>query len=145
MFDKILTLCTGNICCSLFVEVLLRQRLADRGRAVTVASAGTGALVGHPADADTQAVALARGLDLSTHRARQLTPEITRWADIILVMEKHHLEYATRLDPSARGKIFLLGHWDKAEVPDPYRLAEENHQLAYDIIAHTVDQWIGKL
>lgn len=145
MFEKILTLCTGNICRSPFAEAILSQRLAERGRAVTVASAGTGALVGHPADADTQAVALARGIDLSAHRARQLTPEITRWADVILVMEKHHLEYATRLDPSARGKIFLLGHWDKAEVPDPYRLAEENHQLAYDIIAHTVEQWIGKL
>ena len=92
-----------------------------------------------------QRVALRHGIDLSPHIARQLTTDITRWADLILVMERHHLEYATRLDPSARGKIFLLGHWDKAEVPDPYRLAEENHQLAYDIMAHTAEQWIGKL
>ncbi|HRO37988.1 low molecular weight protein-tyrosine-phosphatase [Thauera sp.] len=145
MFDKILTLCTGNICRSPLAEFLLRDRLAARGRAATVASAGIGALAGHPADETTQRVALRHGIDLSPHIARQLTTDITRWADLILVMERHHLEYATRLDPSARGKIFLLGHWDKAEVPDPYRLAEENHQLAYDIIAHTVDQWIGKL
>ena len=43
------------------------------------------------------------------------------------------------------GKVFLIGHWDKAEVPDPYRLGEESHQLAYDIISHAVDQWVGKL
>ncbi|MBP6133345.1 MAG: low molecular weight phosphotyrosine protein phosphatase, partial [Thauera sp.] len=77
MFDKILTLCTGNICRSPLAEFLLRDRLAARGRAATVASAGIGALVGHPADETTQRVALRHGIDLSPHVARQLTPEIT--------------------------------------------------------------------
>ena len=107
MFDKILTLCTGNICRGPLAEYLLRDRLAARGRAATVASAGIGALVGHPADETTQRVALRHGTDLSPHVARQLTPEITRWADLILVMEKHHLEYATRLDPSAPATMVL--------------------------------------
>lgn len=145
MFEKILTLCTGNICRSPLAEALLRDRLGARGRPVSVSSAGIGALVGHPADETTQRVALRHGVDLSAHRARQLTPEITRHVDLILAMEKHHLEYALRLDPTTRGKVFLIGHWDKAEVPDPYRLGEESHQLAYDIISHSVEQWVAKL
>lgn len=59
-------------------------------------------------------------------------------------MERQHLEYAVPLDPAPRGRIFLLGHWDESEVPDPYRLGEKSHRLACAIIAQAIDQWIGK-
>lgn len=134
-----------NICRSRLAEALLRNRLGARGRQVSVSSAGIGALDDHPADETTQRVALRHGVDLSAHRARQLTPEITRQVDLILAMEKRHLECALRLDPTTRGKVFRIGLWDKAEVPDPCRLDEENHPLAYDLISHVVDQWLGKL
>ena len=39
MFEKILTLCTGNICRSPLAEAVLRQRLADSGLAVQLGSA----------------------------------------------------------------------------------------------------------
>lgn len=52
---------------------------------------------------------------------------------------------APRPHHPARGKVFRIGLWDKAEVPDPCRLDEENHPLAYDLISHVVDQWLGKL
>jgi len=60
-------------------------------------------------------------------------------------MEKHHLEYATHLDPTARGKLFLLGHWSKVEVPDPYRLSQDHHALACDIICAATDDWLARL
>ncbi len=145
MFNKILTLCTGNICRSPLAEYLLRTKLGERGNNAEVSSAGIGALVGHAADSDTQAVALEHGLDLSSHRARQLTVEILRQSDLILAMEKHHMEYAARLDAASRGKLFLIGHWNHAEVPDPYRLGKEQHELAYQIINDSVGHWLDKL
>ena len=50
MFEKILILCTGNICRSPLAEELIRQRALAAGKQVLVRSAGIGALAGHSAD-----------------------------------------------------------------------------------------------
>ncbi|WP_446668297.1 arsenate reductase/protein-tyrosine-phosphatase family protein, partial [Klebsiella pneumoniae] len=46
MFDSILIVCTGNICRSPIAERILRSLLPEK----RIDSAGTGALVDHPAD-----------------------------------------------------------------------------------------------
>jgi protein-tyrosine phosphatase len=76
MFSRILTVCTGNICRSPAAEFLLRQRIEKAGKRVEARSAGIGALVDHPAEEATCAMMNARGVDLSTHRASQLTPSV---------------------------------------------------------------------
>jgi protein-tyrosine phosphatase len=50
-----------------------------------------------------------------------LRRERLRWAELVLVMEKHHRDAVLAMDPTARGKTFLLGHWTNTEIPDPYR------------------------
>ncbi|EFT2876714.1 protein tyrosine phosphatase, partial [Escherichia coli] len=46
MFESILIICTGNICRSPIAERILRSKITNR----KIDSAGTGALVGFPAD-----------------------------------------------------------------------------------------------
>lgn len=146
MFNKIITICTGNICRSPAAEFLLRQRLeAVAGWQGSVHSAGIGALVNHPADENTQAMMLAKDIDLSAHRAKQLTLEHLRQADLVLVMEKHHRQAVLDLDPTARGKTFLLGHWINTEIPDPYRRGEEAHAEALRLIELAISPWLEKL
>lgn len=145
MFRKILVICTGNICRSPLAEELLRQRMAATGKTADIRSAGTGALIGHPAEDTTQALASGHQVDLSAHRAQQLGLEHTRWADLILVMEKHHLEDTLALDPAARGKTFLIGHWLGTSIPDPYRRDEAAHLMAYRQISDAVDSWLQRL
>lgn len=36
---------------------------------------------------------------------------MARKYDLILVMEKAHIEKVTHIAPEARGKVMLLGHW----------------------------------
>ncbi|MCS6787103.1 MAG: low molecular weight protein arginine phosphatase, partial [Thiobacillaceae bacterium] len=86
MFHRILVVCTGNVCRSPASEALLRQRLLRAGSQVEVQSAGVAALVGESADPLIRSRLLALGLDIETHRARQLEPEHARWSDLILVM-----------------------------------------------------------
>ena len=146
MFNKIITICTGNICRSPAAEFLLRQRLeAVASWQGSVHSAGIGALVNHPADENTQAMMLAKGIDLGAHRAKQLTLEHLRQADLVLVMEKHHRQAVLDLDPTARGKTFLLGHWINKEIPDPYRRGEEAHAEALRLIELAISPWLEKL
>jgi len=146
LFNKILTICTGNICRSPAAEYLLRQGLERwpnwQG---TVSSAGIGALVDHPADENTQALMLARGIDLGAHRATQLTPEHIRQVDLLLVMEKHHRQAVLDMDPTARGKTFLLGHWINEEIPDPYRRGEKAHGEALRLIEAAIGPWLDKI
>ena len=58
MFNKILVVCVGNICRSPTAERLLRRHLP----AVTVESAGLGALVGKAADERAAAVVMRTGV-----------------------------------------------------------------------------------
>lgn len=126
-------------------EALLRRRMEVLGRKVEVRSAGVGALRNYPADDPARVLMQARGLDLSSHRACQVTPELARWADLILVMESHQRDAMIDIDPTARGKTYLLGHWIKREVPDPYKQPEEVYTLALSLIDESLESWIGKL
>ena len=78
IFQRVLMVCTGNICRSPRAEVLLAQRLRDRGLTAAVESAGIAAPVGRGAGPTARALMGARNLDLGAHRARQPTPEIIR-------------------------------------------------------------------
>jgi protein-tyrosine phosphatase len=143
VFQKILTICTGNICRSPLAEEMLRQLSLSKTPAVEVRSAGIGALQGAPADDTVQRIAQEHGLQLDAHRGQQVTTALTRWADLILVMEPHHLQYILRTDPTARGKTFLLGHWlpTQTDIADPYRKSEDSYRQAHTRIAEAVQSW----
>lgn len=145
MFDRILIVCTGNICRSPMAEFLLRQRLSQGGGKAEVRSAGIGALVNHPVDAIVFSLMQAKGLDLTPHRGQQVTQNLTRWAELILVMEPHHKEAVVDMDPTARGKTFLLGHWTGQEIPDPYRQENEVYAQSLELIEASIDPWLKKL
>lgn len=146
MFNTILIVCTGNICRSPVAEYLLRRGLeGSAGWNGRVFSAGTGALVGQAADETVESMMRTRGFDLSPHRARQLTPEHVRQADLILVMEKHQRQAVLDMDPTARGKTFLLGHWIDAEIADPYQRGEKAQSKAIELIAAASAAWLKKL
>ena len=104
---RLLFICTGNTCRSPLAEALARREAIDRGLTeVEVASAGTSTWDGAPASDGALLVALERNLDLSGHRAQQLTRELIESHDVILAMGPHHLERAEAL--GGEGKSYLL-------------------------------------
>src|SRR6059036_2678868 len=123
MTQRVLFVCTGNICRSPLASSLLERALQERGLDVAVSSAGTGAWDGAPASEGAYLVGLERGLDLSAHRARLLTRELVDEADLILTMARHHRARVDELGGEAR--VFVLGEYagregDAAEVSDPF-------------------------
>lgn len=142
MFNSILIVCTGNICRSPIAERLFRSNLVNK----VIDSAGTGALVGHPADGTAISVAENHGLSLDDHKGQQFTSGLARSYDLILVMEKSHLESISRIAPEARGKTMLLGHWSgQKEIPDPYRKSREAFESVYSLIEEACGRWAKKL
>ena len=142
MFNSILVVCTGNICRSPIGERLLRKALPHK----KVDSAGTGAVVDHAADDSAIRVADKYGLSLEGHLARQFTSSIGRQYDLILVMEREHIEQIGRIAPEARGKTMLFAHWlGQKEIPDPYRKSDEAFDHVYQLIDQACQQWAGKL
>ena len=74
---RILFICTGNTCRSALAEGIARREAIERGLIdFDVSSAGTSAWNGSPASDGSLLVALEHGIDLSGHRARQLSREI---------------------------------------------------------------------
>lgn len=144
MFNTILVLCTGNICRSPLGEILLRERLADRG-GVVVQSAGTSALVGEGADPLAVEVARENGMDLSGHRAQQATTPLLQAADLVLVMERVHADWVHSRLPSLRGRVHLLGRWREKEIADPYGRPKDAFETAWRDVEEAVGDWIPRL
>jgi protein-tyrosine phosphatase len=143
MFNNILVLCTGNICRSPIAEAVLRARHARAG--VTVASAGTSALVGHPADPLAIDVARKFGHDLGKHRGQQAVTPLLKSADLVLVMTREHADWVHERLPPMRGRVHLLGRWSLGEIADPYGEGPEAFATAYQQIDACVGDWLPRL
>jgi len=112
---------------------------------LTVSSAGTGALVGHPADAIAQALMAERGLDLGDHRARQVTQSMCVEADLILTMDEGLRRHIENNYPLTRGRVFRLAETARLNIPDPYRMGQEAFEHALQLIDAGVKTWAERI
>src|ERR1043165_7281650 len=134
MIQRVLFVCTGNICRSPIAAALLERALKERGLDVAVSSAGTGAWDGAPASEGAYLVGLEHDLDLSGHRARLLTRDMVQQAELILTMARHHRARVHEL--GGEGRTHVLGEYAgrtgaEAEVSDPSGGALELHRGPY--------------
>ena len=142
MINSILVVCVGNICRSPTAERLLSSSLPDK----KIASAELSAMSGHAADETAASVASAHGVSLEGHVAQQLTSDMCRDHDLILVMEKRHVELVNRINPSVRGKTMLFGHWlNQQEIADPYKKSREAFEAVYGLLENAAQKWVNAL
>lgn len=149
---NILFVCSGNVSRSFLAEMLLKNEIRrNRIEDIHVASAGTHAYRGAPADPSMVDYLIAMNVPVENHGARPVTKENIEWADRILAMEKAHVRIIEELCPEKRDKIELLAGYisaDQAEddIPDPfgrspyhYRLAQSQITLAVKALAKTLE------
>ena len=125
-------------------EAVLRNALRNQGD-ITVESAGLGAMVDWPAAEHAVTLMEERGLDISGHRARQLTPELLHEADLILVMEQGHKKALETEDTTARGKIFRFGEWRDKDIHDPFQNPKTEFEKVLREIDVCVETWVERL
>lgn len=122
---RVLFVCTANICRSPMAEAIFEALAADRGLDFEAESAGVAAPEGAPmareAVAALEEVGIHPGHD---HRARPVSREMLRRADLVLAMTPRHTAELRRLAPELSEKAHVLPRYaggpDDAEVPDPY-------------------------
>jgi protein-tyrosine phosphatase len=102
----IMFVCTGNVCRSPMGELLMRRYLS--GTSITVSSAGTHALVGHPIDPSSGRLMDSVGIDSGEFRSRQLTRELAENADLILCFEEEQRNNIVDMAPGARSSSLIL-------------------------------------
>ena len=88
---RVLFVCTGNIFRSLTAEHAVRRALPPQAR-IAVSSAGTDDFP-HLVRPNVREYLLSKGIDVSAHRRRTLTPELLGEADLVVAMSTDHVEF----------------------------------------------------
>ncbi len=140
MTHSILCVCLGNICRSPTAEAVLRARLPG----MRIDSAGTGDWhIGKPPYPPAIDAAAARGYDLSTQRARQVTAADFTAFDLILAMDEQNLSDLMRMAPEGTRIDLFRAPVGGGAVPDPYYTGDFDGAL--DLIEAAAEGWARTL
>lgn len=140
--NSILCVCTGNICRSPLAERLLARALP----ATKVASAGIGAVKGAPMAPAAAAITARESLLPASHVGRQLTPDMVRQFELILVMENGQKEWIESRYPQSAGRVFMMTHWQgDDDIMDPYRLSDDVFESVYEELVSCANDWSWRL
>lgn len=133
--DRVVFVCTGNICRSALAEA------CGNRHGLHCISAGINTRGNDPADSRICAVAQTYGLDMTAHRTRRLTDLGSSESDLFVGMEPSHIRQL--LSWNCAGQLTLLGLWHSPIRPylhDPYVASDHYVDFCVNYICDAVTQ-----
>lgn len=134
-------ICQGNICRSPMAEGFFSHQINNIHSSVVIKSAGLAAVVNHSAEPKAQFVMKKYEIDISKHRARQVDDKLIRETELVLVMTKRQRILLEQQFLFAKGKTFLLGHFQNFEIGDPMGQDIEAFEKVYQQIELVWQDW----
>lgn len=131
---NVLFVCLGNICRSPLAAGVMRNLYKQMSIQGIVDSAGTENWnEGRSADPRAIAVARENGIDITSHRARQVCKEDFDRFQLIFAMDRDNATALRKLAPKgAADRIRLLRGSD--DIPDPYYSGDAAFRSTFQII-----------
>jgi len=139
MVNKVLFVCTGNICRSPMAEGIFNKKCSDEFIGI---SAGTHAPPGHAASEKGMKLLKEKDIDISDHKSQELSYELLDEVDYVFYMSDDHIYDLRRYFPKYEKKYFKLNEND---VVDPYMGEIEEYGKALLEIEKGIDRIINDL
>jgi protein-tyrosine phosphatase len=112
---NILFVCTGNTCRSAMAEGIFRDMLKNKNiNNINVSSAGISAFEGDRANDKAAEALMENNIDISGHKARQLTADMIKNSGLVLTMTKSHKMMILNAFPDEKNKTFTLKEYAMA-------------------------------
>jgi protein-tyrosine-phosphatase len=115
--QKLLFICTGNICRSPVAQFLAERLAREAGLPITSASAGVEAEIGHDMEPGARRALATRGIKGASHLAVQLDERMCADADQIYALTSGHRAIIVSRFPAHAAKVAVLRQ--AAGLPDP--------------------------
>ena len=141
MIKNILIVCTGNICRSPMAEALMRQKLPE----MVVYSAGLHALYGAAVDRFAVDAVRKNGIDISGHRARNISAWMVKEADLVLTMDGVQKRSIEVKYPAFENKVWRVGEYGNFDIPDPHQKGHLAFQESLSLITQGIEEWTAYL
>ncbi len=149
---KIMFICTGNICRSAMAEGLLRKRAEDENIVLEVCSAGTYAYTGDYASDSAIKVMKDYGVDLSEHRATNISDAKLDDVDVILCATQKHKQTLMFLYPDLKQKMYTMKEYAGTakdmtdfDIEDPWGKDYKTYKKCAIQIAECVEGIIDRI
>ena len=148
---NILFACSGNVCRSPLAEGILKKMIPHKLRNnINVQSAGVSTLNGMRPSAFAAEVAKNNGVNISSHRSKQITEKMISESDLIFVMSKDHLEYFKNSFIKYMDKVYALKKFsnpdnNNIDIKDPIGGDLGSYEKIFHEIKHEIERILPKL